>query len=157
MVIKVLVDTTYLLPTFGIMVENLTDEDLLRLRRIKLAGLVEYYCLDIIWIELLGKIYKELEKRRIDLQEHIKIAIRSLKESKFYTWISLTSRAIELACQLRKLGHKDIIDNLLYATSKTEDMVFMSMDDELKVFLRDHGFDTKRIMSHKELIALFKQ
>jgi len=49
-----------------------------------------------------------------------------------------------------------MIDNLLYTTSKTGDMMFMSINTEFKLFLKSHHFDVENIMSHRELIALFK-
>lgn len=55
-VLKVLLDSTYLLPTFGIEVEGLLDEYLARLREIAMKGKVKFYCLTVVWVEIIGKV-----------------------------------------------------------------------------------------------------
>ena len=82
----------------------------------------------------------------------INIAIRSLLESGVYEWVNPTPDAIKLAFKLRLAGHKDVIDNLLYATSITKNMIFLTMDDALKDFLIKHGFSVKNLMDHEQLL-----
>jgi len=41
-IIRVLVDSTYILPAFGIKVIELGDEDLLKLERLRVRGLITY-------------------------------------------------------------------------------------------------------------------
>ena len=53
-----------------------------------------------------------------DVKEVINAAVRSLLESNFYEWLALTPEAVKLAFKLRLSGHRDNIDNLLYATSE---------------------------------------
>ena len=43
------------------------------------------------------------------------------------------------ALRLRMLGHMDIIDNILYASSVTFNLKFLSLDTELKRFIQDRG------------------
>ena len=62
---KAIVDTTYLLPTFGIGVKELNDTALLELRRHVLQGNLQLYCLTTIWSELLGKVHREAAKHGI--------------------------------------------------------------------------------------------
>ena len=47
---------------------------------------------------------------------------------------------MKLAFKLRILGYKDIIDNLLYATSVVNDMIFLTMVEDLKNFLMKGAF-----------------
>ncbi|MHA1676286.1 MAG: hypothetical protein ACTSU6_03825 [Candidatus Njordarchaeales archaeon] len=150
--IKVLLDTTYLLPTFGISVEGLTEKHLIELRQLRLKKHVEYYCIDIIWIELLGKIYKEQKKRRKNIDAYLDLSIKALKSTDFYKWITVPPDALILAFKIRKLGHKDQIDNVLYATAKVNNMIFLTMDNEFKTFLTEKGFDTQILKDHTELI-----
>ena len=154
--IKILVDTTYLLPTFGIAVKKLREKDLMRLREIRMKELVKYYCLDVIWVELIGKVHKEMEKQKCSVDRIIELAIRSLEETDFYEWISVPTEAIILASKLRKIGHKDVIDNILYATAVVKDVVFLSMDNEFKKFLESNNLDSDRIKSHNELLSIIK-
>jgi len=152
MVLNVLLDSTYLLPSFGIEVEGLSDEHIRALREAWLKGLVRFYCLSITWIEVLGKVCREALRAGIMPNSVIHIAIRSLFESGTYEWISLTSDAIQLALKLCLAGHRDLVDNLLYATSITRGMILLTMDETLRTFLNKHGFKTENLMDHKQLL-----
>jgi len=152
MKLNVLLDSTYILPTFGIEVEGLTDEDIKNLREICIMGKVKFYCSPVIWIEVLGKLYRESIRKGINIENIINKATKSLLESNFYTWIQPSPQAIELAFKLRSLGHKDNIDNLLYAISITNNMIFLTMDTELKNFLQEHNIETKNIIDHHILL-----
>lgn len=48
--IEVLLDTTYLLPTFGVRVRGLDDGMLSKLRELGLSERVRYYCSPVVWI-----------------------------------------------------------------------------------------------------------
>lgn len=63
--LRVVVDTTYLLPVFGIGVKGLSDEDVLEPRKLVVEGKVEFYCVSVIWSELIGKVCREMEKHRV--------------------------------------------------------------------------------------------
>ncbi len=152
-VLKVLLDSTYLLPTFGIEVEKLSDKDILRLRKAAVEGRVKFYCLSVVWVEVIGKICKESRRLNVNLKEILDIALKSLLEAGFYEWIQPTSEAVKLAFKLRMLGHRDNIDNLLYATSIVNKMVFLTMDRELISFLSEHGYGTENLMNHKQLFS----
>jgi len=150
--LKVLLDSTYILPSFGVEVEGLSDEHLLQLRQARVAGKIKFYCLSAVWVEVLGKVYRESKRLKVNIKDVVEIATMSLLESGFYEWIQPSSNAIKLAFELRMLGHKDNIDNLLYATSITNGMIFLTMDDELKEFLFKHGYETNNLMNHISLL-----
>ncbi len=153
-VLKVLLDSTYLLPSFGIEVEKLSDKDILRLRKAAVEGKVKFYCLSVVWVEVIGKICRESRRLNIDdLGEILDMALKSLLESGFYEWIQPSSEAVKLAFKLRMLGHRDNIDNLLYATSIVNKMIFLTMDRELISFLSGHGYGTENLMNHKQLLS----
>lgn len=151
--LKVLLDSTYLLPSFGIEVKRLSDEDIKRLRRAVIEGRIKLYCLSIVWVEVLGKVCREAQRLRRDIKEILEIAVKSLLESGFYTWIEPAFEAVKLAFELRMLGHKDIIDNLLYATSVVNKMIFLTMDDELKKFLSKKNYKVDNLMNHEQLFS----
>ena len=150
--LKVLLDSTYILPSFGIEVDGLSDEHLAQLRQARINGKVRFYCLSVVWVEVLGKVYRESKRLKVDIEDIVKIAVTSLLESGFYEWIHPSSDTIRLAFKLRMLGHKDNIDNLLYATSLTNNMIFLTMDDDLKEFLLEHGYETNNLMNHRSLL-----
>lgn len=156
--VKVLLDSTYLLPSFGIEVEGLLDEHIMQLREAAVKGKVKFYCLSVVWVEVIGKVYRESQRLKTDtgLEEVLDIAVKSLLESRFYRWIQPTCEAVKLAFKLRKLGHRDNVDNLLYATSLTNNMVFLTMDEDLKDFLIEHGYKTDNLMDHTHLLMKIK-
>jgi len=156
--VKILVDTTYLLPVFGIEVNGLTDEDLLKIRELVLKAKIKLYCLSIIWIELIDKIYKASLKHRVRLSNsELMYRIRSLFNPKYYKWINSRPKSILIAYKLRAIGHKDLIDNLLYATSITRKMYLMAMDREFKEFLRSRKLNIENIISYKELFDILSK
>lgn len=151
--LKVIVDTTYLLPVFGISVEGLSDDDLLRLRELAIEGKVRLFCVSVVWAELLGKVYREAAKHEVD-KEIIRLAIKSLFNPRFYKWIKPGPKSILLAYRIRSLGHRDNIDNILYATAYTKNMILLSMDISFREFLKEKGYNIECIKSHNELFTL---
>ena len=150
--LKVLLDSTYLLPSFGVEIDGLSDRDITRLRNAAIKGEIKLYCLTTVWVEVIGKVCREAERSRIDLGGLLDVAVRALLESRFYEWITPTLGTIKLAFKLRILGHKDNIDNLLYAASIKEGMILLTMDEDLKRFLSSHGYKTENLMDHLQLL-----
>lgn len=148
---KILLDSTYLLPVFGIEVEGLTARDLEKLREASLTGEIQPHALTTCWIEILGKVAREAQRRKIDVTGIAEKAIKSLTESETIRWIKPEPEALRLALKLRLLGHRDMIDNLLYATAVTRGMTLLTMDSGLVHFLRKHNLPEQNIKKHTEL------
>ncbi|MEM3708189.1 MAG: PIN domain-containing protein, partial [Nitrososphaerales archaeon] len=115
-------------------------------------GKVKLHCLSITWVEVIGKICREKERLKRDIENVIDIAVKSLLESGFYKWLTLTSKAVKLAFKLRTLGHKDNIDNLLYATSSENNMLLLTMDEDFKKFLLKNNFKIDNLINHEILL-----
>ena len=154
--LKVLLDSTYLLPSFGIEVEGLQNEHIIQLREAVIKGKIRFYCLTVVWVEVIGKVFRESQRLKLDIEEILDIAIKSLLESGFYEWIQPTSEAVKLAFKLRKLGHRDNIDNLLYAASITNNMIFLTMNKNFKNFLLKEGYKVNNLMNHTQLLLKIK-
>ncbi len=154
--IEVLLDTTYLLPTFGVRVRGIDSSTLEKLRELGLSGEVRYYCSPVIWVELIGKIARESEARGEDLEDLVEESARSLLESGFCHWIYPSKEAVKLAYHMRKLGHRDIIDNLLYSIALTERKMFLSMNSDLLKFLEEAELKTDIMISHEDLFRLLE-
>jgi PIN domain nuclease of toxin-antitoxin system len=150
--IRVLLDSTYLLPSFGVDVEGLSDEHIAQLREAAVKGRVSFYCLSVVWVEVIGKICREKERLRKDIDNIVDVAIKSLMKSGFYKWLTPTGDAIKLAFKLRMLGHRDNIDNLLYATSAVNGMQLLTMDEDLKNFLSKNSFNVDSLINHENLL-----
>jgi len=151
--LRILLDSTYLLPTFGVGVVGLTDEDIKTLRELA-KDRVQYFCASIVWVEILGKIYKEASKRDLNVDHLLEVGVKSLISSGFYKWIEPSVEAIKLAFELRKKGHRDMVDNILYGIAKSQEMIFLTMDSKFMAFLRKNGFSTENVIDHKKLIDM---
>ncbi|MEQ9716536.1 MAG: PIN domain-containing protein, partial [Candidatus Asgardarchaeum sp.] len=128
----------------------------MQLRKIAIEKLVRYYYAPISWVEIIGKVYREANKLNINISKLIDAASDSIFKSGFYEYIQPSEKAIKLAFKLRAVGHKDIIDNLLYAIAITNDMIFLTMDEKFKRFLSEHKYDIKNLMDHTQLINLVR-
>ena len=144
--VDILLDSTFVLPTFGVEVEDIDDDDLKTLKdSSKKVGL---YCSYVSFVEILGKLARNSTESNF---EAIDLAIRSLLESGTYGWVNPSAKAIALAFELRTKGHRDNIDNILYSTALDAGMRFLSMDEELKDFLSRKGYNTKIMIGVKQL------
>ena len=152
--IKVLLDSTYLLPSFGVDVEGLSNEHVVQLREAAVKGTVRFYCLSVVWVEVIGKICREKERLKKDIDDIVDIAVKSLMKSGFYEWLAPTMDAIKLAFKLRTLGHRDNIDNLLYATSAVNGIQLLTMDHDLKNFLSKNNFKVDGLINHENLLKM---
>lgn len=150
--LKALLDSTYLLPAFGIEVQGLTDKDLEMIREVAAQGKVQLYCLTISWIEILGKVAREAYKKGINVEKQANVAIKSLTRTRLLHWIQPPPNALLLALKLRLQGHRDMIDNTLYATASVNHMFFVTMDSTLKKFLKKQGFNTELLLTHNQLL-----
>jgi len=152
--IKVLLDSTYILPSFGVEVEGISAEHIAQLREAAVKGRVRYCCLSVIWVEVIGKICREKERLGENVDDIVDIAVKSLMKSGFYEWLTPTMNAVKLAFKLRMLGHRDNIDNLLYATSVVNHMQLLTMDEDLKSFLSKNNFKVDNLINHENLLKM---
>ena len=143
----VLVDTSFLLPTLGVDVAEVIADDLEGLSAASAEA--RLYCSYASFVEILGLLGKR-SKRAEDFT--VKTGIKSLLESGIYTWINPSTQALQQALELRNKGHKDNIDNILYSTALDSGLLFLTLDDELKRFLRRNGYDTGIIVGIKGLL-----
>ena len=149
-IIRVLVDSTYILPAFGIKVIGLGDEDLLKLERLRMRRLVDFFYTDIIWVEIIPKVEKEYRDRNIELTlETFESIIESLYET--FTNIAPGLKALREAYRLRMLGHRDMIDNLLYGIAVENNLYLLSQDRVFKEFLRRNNLSYEIVVDHQEL------
>ena len=52
----------------------------------------------------------------------------------------MEDRAVELALSLYALEHRDLVDGLLYGIAVSRGMKFLTIDEALKKFVREHGY-----------------
>jgi PIN domain nuclease of toxin-antitoxin system len=144
----VLLDTSYLLPTLGLEVREITTSDLESIRAASKKA--RFHCSYVSFVEILGLVGKE--SRKVDAKA-VSTGMESLLGSGLYEWTNPSLGALQLALELRTKGHKDNIDNILYATAADSKMLFLSLDEELKKFLAKNGYDTGLMVKASELAA----
>jgi len=128
---KALLDTSLLLPTLGIGVED--SERLLK----KLNGYELYYSeasiLECLWIAVSLKRKGEF---RDDIYESgMQSIFEGYKKAEINADISLK------ALELYEMGHKDLIDCILYSTALHYNMKLVTLDRDLKRFVREKGLE----------------
>jgi hypothetical protein len=119
----VLLDTSLLLPTLGVDVEEISPKDLGIMKEI--LRKTNFCCSFASFVEIFGLLGRKL--RSVD-NSAVSTGIKSLIESGVYTWVNPSSRALQLAFELRKKGHKDNIDNILYSIAVDSQLLFLSLD-----------------------------
>ena len=144
---KIVLDSTYILPILGIEVEDI-EEALIILRKLSRNRETTFYYTEYNIIEILGKISK------VDYDSNTVDRGLSLVQDEF----KLIYPAIEgyiKALELKKKGFKDLIDLLLYTTSTTRNLIFLTRDDKLINFLERQGEDTGNIIYEDEFIKKY--
>jgi len=131
---RVLLDTSFILPTLGIDVGEEILEGLRRLVEVK----AEIYYSPLSVLEALWVAARLCKNAAFD-EDRFKLGLKSIVESGRYTKIPEKAEVFSEALRLRMLGHMDIIDNILYASSVTFNLKFLSLDTELKRFIQDRG------------------
>ena len=119
---KVLLDTSLLLPTLGIDVEK-AGKILKRLRE------HELYYSDFSILECLWVVNSLKKKGKFD-RESFETGIKSIFEC--YGNAEINFEIVLKAFEIYEMGHRDIIDCLLYSTALQNNMKFASLDNELK-------------------------
>ena len=128
--LNILLDTSFILPSLGIDTGKEVTQCLKKLADIKSEiHISPFSILESLWImtRLIGA---------TDFNtEHFKIGLRSILESGRYKKIEETSEIFNEALRLYRLGHKDMIDNILYASSTQLNLRLLTPDTELKEFI----------------------
>ncbi|MEM3527089.1 MAG: PIN domain-containing protein [Candidatus Bathyarchaeia archaeon] len=131
---RVLLDTSFILPTLGIDTGERVSEGLNRLGK---TGAEIYYSrfsiLEALWVAA-----KVSGDRKFDT-ERFRLGLRSIMESGRYIKVDEDSEVFDEAMRLHMLGHKDIIDNIIYASSIRLNLKLLTLDTELGEFIRKRG------------------
>ncbi|MCD6357483.1 MAG: PIN domain-containing protein [Thermoproteales archaeon] len=149
--LRVLLDTSFLLPTLGIALgrrDSLVRECLLKLSQ---AGAEIYFSryslLEATWLAA------RLARRGAFDPDAYAMGLESITRSGRYRQVSEGTEAYLLAIRLYELGHRDMIDNLLYASSRQLGLRLLTLDEELRAFIRSRGLEDA-LMFPEELLEL---
>ena len=139
---RILLDTSFLLPILGFETSNEIMEAFHKL------GFYELYYSDISLLEALWKIVKTIRVSEEEITR-IKEGIRALRSTAKH--VSIEEEAVENAINMYKLGHRDMIDNLLYSIAKTGKLKLLTVDKSLIEFIEKHEPSKENIIHPKEL------
>ncbi|KPV63486.1 MAG: hypothetical protein AOA66_0852 [Candidatus Bathyarchaeota archaeon BA2] len=132
--LRVLLDTSFILPTLGI---EVGEEVLTGIRKLAEIKAELYYSrfniLESLWVAA------RFTKSPTFNMERFSHGLRSIIESGRYGKVEEDSETFKEALRLHMLGHKDVIDNILYAASSSLNLKLLTLDTELKEFIHKKG------------------
>ena len=143
--LKLLLDTTYILPSLGVEVEGV-EPALEALKRLRGAGAVELYYSPFSLLEAVAK------ASRLPVPSSA-VEAGLLAVTTGYREASPTVEAWMLALELRRAGLRDVIDAVLYSTAEALRLRLLTRDRALIEFLRRHGYPLNPVMEEDELLA----
>jgi len=129
-----LLDTSFLLPTLGIDTGREVARGLKRLSETN--NQLHYSSFNIL--ECLWQLARTGREEASSL-EPTKLGLRSIIEGRRYIKTSEDSRLFNEALGLYRMGHRDMIDNILYAVSLHGSFRFLTVDNTLQEFITSKG------------------
>jgi predicted nucleic-acid-binding protein len=139
--LKVLIDTSFLLPALGVEVEKEVTE------AIKNFQNAEVFYLEESLLEAMWKVLRVVAPEELKIVEEGLNAIRNT-----YKVLLPRSSSYARAYTLYRKGHRDLIDNLLYAVSIDEKIFFLTIDRTFIRFLKLAKEDTSLILTPLEFV-----
>ena len=132
--LNVLLDTSFILPSLGIDVGKEVSEGLKGLADIKAEIHYSHFSiLESLWVAT------RLSTNATFDAESFSLGLRSIIEGDRYMKVKEDSKTFNDALKLHMLGHKDMIDNILYANTTRLNIKLLTLDNELKNFIRERG------------------
>lgn len=138
--LRVLLDTSFILPTLGVDTGREVEEGLK-----KLSGVAELYYSNFGILESLWVAARLAKTGRFD-EERFRRGLKSIFEGDRYKRAEEGYEVFDMALKLYTLGHKDMVDNLLYATSLNLDLRLLTVDLGLRKFLKGKGLKDVTIL-----------
>ena len=132
--LRVLLDSTFILPTLGIDTGEGVSKGLKRLAQTE----AEIYCSRFSILEALWVAAKVSGSGDLDA-ESFRLGLRSILEGGRYTRVEEDSEIFNEALRLHMLGHRYAIDNILYASSIRLNLKLLTLDAELGEFIHKKG------------------
>ncbi len=77
--------------------------------------------------------------------ETTRLGLRSIIEGRRYVRTNEDSRVFSEALDLYRMGHHDMIDNILYAVSLHNSLRFLTIDNTLRDFITSKGVENTLI------------
>ena len=148
--IRILLDTSFILPTLGITVSGVTPEAIKFLTEVPQIQIYysRFSVLESLWVAT------RISDAKFDA-ETFQLGLRSIIEGHKYKRVEEDSEIFKEAFRLYRLGHKDMIDNILYASALSLGLMLLTLDDQLKKFVL--GKQLKDIFVSPDQLAAARQ
>jgi len=147
---RVVVDSTYLLPSLGISVRSLEAGDIQLIRRLRERA--EYCYPAPLLAELVAKAAREALKKGLkSLPREALDGFRALLAGLGIAVEVPEPNGLELAAEFWIRGHKDLMDNMAYAHALKTQAYFMTLDETFRRFLSEKGYPLDIVITHREL------
>ena len=139
---KILLDTSFLLPILGFE----TASGIMKAFE-KLDTYILCYN-EISILEALWKIVKVIKWGEDGVKRILEgiDAIRKTMDN-----ITLDSEIVKNAIEMYRLGHRDMVDNLLYSIAVSKKLKFLTVDKDLIKFIEDHNLPREHIILPRDL------
>ena len=134
--LKVIIDTSFLLPTLGMDAGKPANRGLKKLDEIE----AEIYYSRFSILESLWVAAGSIQDSGFD-GERFTHGMRSIVEGERYQRLDETSEVFNRALELYKSGHVDIIDNILYASSLLFGLKLLTVDKALRDFIEEKSLE----------------
>ena len=143
MSLKILIDTTYILPALGVEIDidNAVFE---KLRELLKVGKIECYYTPFNVLESLWKISKTTYDGKTLLT-----GLESVE--KWFKLIVPEAKDYVDALSLKSENFKDLIDLILYVTARNRNLKFLTRDKKLAEYLESIGEDLQVLINENEL------
>lgn len=129
--LRVLLDTSFILPSLGIDVGEEVSKGLKGIADIKAEIYYSHFSiLESLWVAARPSTSATFNA------ESFNLGLRSIIEGDRYMKVEEDSKTFNDALKLYMLGHKDMIDNILYANSIRLNIKLLTLDNRLKEFIQ---------------------
>lgn len=132
--LRILLDTTFILPTLGI---DAGEQVLTGLKTLREMNAEIYFSrfsiLECLWI-IAGLIRNDRAKL-----DRVYRGLGSVIRGGRYVMVEENDEVFKEALNMYALGHKDMIDNILYSTALIFELKFLTIDKTLRQFVRERG------------------
>lgn len=145
---KFLLDTSFVLPTLGIEVKPDVTKGLQNLAH----GGFEARFSSFSLLESLWQVTKLKKSEEFDEGRFLE-GLKSILDGEEYLRSEEDFEVYRKAIGLLGMGHKDMIDNILYGNSVVNGLKFLTVDSELRAFVREHKLEDTTVFP-PEMVAL---
>lgn len=142
--LRVLLDTSFILPSLGIDVGEQVFKALKRLVEIEAEIYYSHFSiLEALWVAARLAAVSSFDP------ESFSLGLRSIVEGDRYVKTKEDSETFSGALRLYMLGHRDMVDNVLYSDSVRLDLKLLTLDNELESFIHEKGLRDTFLLPHE--------